>query len=335
MFEKDAEIYKDKSELPKRLRVEVCSICQLKCPVCYMRADEENAKNGCGFGYLKFEDFKKLLDENELENIEISNSGEIFLNPDLVKILEYADKKGVKVTADNGVNLNYITDEQAEALAKYHVISMTVSIDGTSQETYEKYRVGGDYGKVIENIKKIIFYRQKYSNGCPHITWKFIVFGHNEHEIEQAKIEAEKLGVAIKFATNWDENFSPVKNPQKVLEQTGLNSLTANASPVELLKQFENGEVDWFFCNDLWQPQINWDGQLLGCCANYKRNFGGNVFKDGLFETLNHPDFLYAKNMVTNKVAPNENIPCFDCEIFQDMQKHNVWLKSPRAKNEQ
>ena len=328
MFEKDAEIYKDKSELPKRLRVEVCSICQLKCPVCYMRTDEENAKNGCGFGYLKFEDFKKLLDENELENIEISNSGEIFLNPDLVKILEYADKKRVKVTADNGVNLNYITDKQAEALAKYHVISMTVSIDGTSQETYEKYRVGGDYGKVI-------FYRQKYSNGCPHITWKFIVFGHNEHQIEQAKIEAEKLGVAIKFATNWDENFSPVKNPQKVLEQTGLNSLTTNASPVELLKQFENGEVDWFYCNDLWQPQINWDGQLLGCCANYKRNFGGNVFKDGLFETLNHPDFLYAKNMVTNKVAPNKKIPCFDCEIYQDMQKHNVWLKSPRAKNEQ
>ena len=307
MFEKDAEIYKDKSELPKRLRVEVCSICQLKCPVCYMRTDEENAKNGCGFGYLKFEDFKKLLDENER----------------------------VKVTADNGVNLNYITDKQAEALAKYHVISMTVSIDGTSQETYEKYRVGGDYGKVIENIKKIIFYRQKYSNGCPHITWKFIVFGHNEHQIEQAKIEAKKLGVAIKFATNWDENFSPVKNPQKVLEQTGLNSLTTNASPVELLKQFENGEVDWFYCNDLWQPQINWDGQLLGCCANYKRNFGGNVFKDGLFETLNHPDFLYAKNMVTNKVAPNKKIPCFDCEIYQDMQKHNVWLKSPRAKNEQ
>ena len=155
MFEKDAEIYKDKSELPKRLRVEVCSICQLKCPVCYMRTDEENAKNGCGFGYLKFEDFKKLLDENELENIEISNSGEIFLNPDLVKILEYADKKRVKVTADNGVNLNYITDKQAEALAKYHVISMTVSIDGTSQETYEKYRVGGDYGKVIENIATV------------------------------------------------------------------------------------------------------------------------------------------------------------------------------------
>ncbi len=335
MFDEDfsKEVYKNKSELPKRLRVEVSSLCQLKCPVCYMRTDEENAKNGCGFGVLKFENFKKLVDENEIENIEISNSGEIFLNPDLVKILEYADKKGIKLTADNGVNLNYISDEQAEALAKYHLVSMTVSIDGASRETYAKYRIGGDYDKVIENMKKIIYYRKKYNNGCPHITWKFIVFGHNEHEIEQAKKEAEKLGVAINFATNWDESYSPVKNVQKVLEQTGLESLTTNTSPVELLKQFQAGEADWFFCNDLWQPQINWDGQLLGCCANYKKNFGGNVFEDGLMETLNNPRFVYAKNMVTHNALPEKTLPCYDCEVYQDMAKHNVWFNSPRSEN--
>lgn len=327
------EIYKNKSELPKRLRVDVCTLCQLKCPVCYMRTNKDSVKNGCGLGYLRFENFKELLDNNDIKNIEISNSGEIFLNPDLVKILEYAYKKGVKLTADNGVNLNYITDEQAEALAKYHLVSMTVSIDGASQETYEKYRVGGNYDKVIENVKKIIFYRKKYSNGCPHVTWKFIVFGHNEHEIEKAKEEAEKLGVQIRFAANWEPEFSPVKNVQKVLEQTGLQSLTVNTSPVELLKQFESEEMDWYFCNDLWEPQINWDGQLLGCCLNYTKNFGGNVFEDGLFATLNNPKFVYAKNMVKHNVPPDATSPCYGCRVYTDMEKSDIWFKTPRFRD--
>ena len=107
-------------------------------------------------GFLKFDDFKKLLDDNDvIKRIELSNSGEIFLNPELVKMIEYAYEKGVTLTADNGVNLNYLTDEQAKALIKYNFASLAVSIDGASPETYKIYRVGGDYNRVIENIRKM------------------------------------------------------------------------------------------------------------------------------------------------------------------------------------
>lgn len=327
------EIYHDKSELPKKIRIDASTNCQLDCERCYMRMDKEDAENGCGFGNLKFDDFKKFIDENDFESIELSNHGEVFLNPELDKIIEYAATKGIELTMDNGVNLNYLSDKMVETLVKYGVKRICVSIDGASQETYKIYRKNGDFNKVIKNVQKINFYKQKYNSKYPVLYYKFIVFGHNEHEIEQAKKEAEKLGVAINFATNWDESYSPVKNVQKVLEQTGLESLTTNTSPVELLKQFQAGEADWFFCNDLWQPQINWDGQLLGCCANYKKNFGGNVFEDGLMETLNNPRFVYAKNMVTHNALPEKTLPCYDCEVYQDMAKHNVWFNSPRSEN--
>jgi MoaA/NifB/PqqE/SkfB family radical SAM enzyme len=58
------------------------------------------------------------------------------------------------VTADVGVNLNNVKDAQLEALVKYRVKSMKVSIDGASQETYEQYRVGGNFDKVIANVKR-------------------------------------------------------------------------------------------------------------------------------------------------------------------------------------
>lgn len=325
------EQYKNKSELPKHIRLDVSTVCQLKCPSCYMRQEEEAVKKGCKIGNLKFENFRKLIDDNDIESIELSNSGEIFLNPDLIKILEYAHKKNIWLTADNGVNLNYLTDEQAEALSKYELRSMTISLDGASQETYQIYRVNGNYDNVIANIEKINFYKKKYKNGCPHIVWKFIVFGHNEHEVQKAKKEAKRLGCEIKFDANWDENYSQIKNPQKVLKETGLASLDVNVSPIEQLKEYEEGIVDWFFCRDLWEPQINWDGQILGCCANFKENFGGNAFEEGLLNALNHPNMIYAKNMVTNNAKPAKDIPCSRCWVYKDMYKQNIWLKSPKV----
>lgn len=329
-----AEKYSDKSELPKYIRVDASTVCQLKCPSCYMRNDKEGVKNGCGTGHLKFENFKKLVDENNFEQIELSNSGEAFLNPELVKILEYAYSHGIKPSFTNGVNLNYLTDEQAEALVKSQTDTVTVSIDGASQESYEKYRVGGSYKKVLENVKKILYYKKLYKSEFPYVNWKFIVFGYNEHEILKVKEEAEKLGVdKLIFDTNWDNNFSPIKNADFVKKETGIDALDINTSPVVQLQEYLDGKIEWYFCHDLWYPQINWDGQVLGCCANYKSNFGGNVFKDGLINALNNPKMIYAKNMVTNNAPPIEGIPCTNCWCYKAMKEADLWLKSPKLKN--
>lgn len=330
--EENAEKYANKLELPKYIRLDASTICQLKCPACYMRKNPDLVKKGCKIGSLSFENFKKLIDDNILEKIELSNSGEIFMNKELVKIIEYGYKNGVTMTITNGVNLNYLTDEQAEALVKYKVDTITVSLDGASQKTYEIYRQGGNYKQVLNNVKKIIKYKKKYKSQFPFINWKFIVFGHNEHEIEKAKKEAKKLGVdEIIFDMNWDKDYSPIKNPEKVKELTGIDALDINTSPVVQLQQYLAGKIEWYFCRDLWEPQINWDGQVLGCCANYKENFGGNVFEDGLINALNNPKMLYAKSMVTGNAPAKEGIPCSDCWCFKAMQEANIWLKSPKA----
>ena len=53
--------------------------------------------------------------------IELSNFGEIFLNPQLVSLLEYAYRRGVKVSAGNGVNLNTAILQALEAVVKFEV----------------------------------------------------------------------------------------------------------------------------------------------------------------------------------------------------------------------
>ena len=324
------EKYKDKSELPTRVRLDACIRCQLACPACDIQQDVRKIKQTNDFGFLSFKNFKKFIDKNDfIKEIELSNRGEIFLNPELVQIMKYADEKGVRLTANNGVNLNYLTDEQAEALVKYNFDSIVVSIDGASQEIYQIYRVGGDYNKVLENIRKILDLRKKFNKENPKIIWKYIVFGHNEHEIPKAKEEAKRIGVDdLIFDANYEKTYSPIKDPEYVKRETGLENLDRNITPAVRLREYLDGKTDWYFCRDLWEPQINWDGQILGCCANYMMSFGGNAFKDGLLNALNSPDFIYAKNMVTNKAPQRDGVLCTNCWCYGSMKENNIWLKS-------
>ena len=331
------EKYKDKSELPTSIRLDASTLCQLKCPACARQKHSDYTEKVIGFGYLKFKDFKKFVDENNfIKNIELSNAGEIFLNPDLIKIIEYAYEKGVTLTADNGVNLNYLTDEQAEALVKYKFESIVVSIDGASQDTYQIYRVGGDYNKVLENIKKIINLKHKYKSIRPFITWKYIVFGHNEHEIPKAKEAAKELGaVELVFDANYEAPYSPVINSEFVKKESGLEHLDLNSNSLIRLQEYTEGKADWYDCAMLWNPQINWNGDVLGCCSNYKGTFGGNVFKDGLLNALNNPKLIYAKNMVMNKAPALDCIPCSLCKVYREMRNANTWITPPKNKEKE
>jgi MoaA/NifB/PqqE/SkfB family radical SAM enzyme len=75
--------------------------------------------------------FRKLLDDNPgLKAIELSNHGEIFLNPALLSVLELAHERGVELSASTGVNLNKIRPEVLEGLVKYQFHRVYCSIDG-------------------------------------------------------------------------------------------------------------------------------------------------------------------------------------------------------------
>ena len=120
---------------PACIGLDASTICQLRCRCCSNSGGY--IKQCLGSGFLKFEDFKRLINDNPwVRAIELSNWGEIFLNPDLLNIIKYAHEKKVLLNAFNGVNLNTVSHEMPEALVKYGFDSISCSIDGASQETY-------------------------------------------------------------------------------------------------------------------------------------------------------------------------------------------------------
>jgi len=304
-----------------KIRIDASSMCQLECPICV----RWNIKNSIiGNGYLKFEDFKKFVDKHpSFKNIELSNSGEMFLNPELKDIIRCAYIKNINLTAYNGVNLNTIDDETIECLVKYRFKCLVISIDGANGRTYKIYRKGGNFHKVIEHIKKINCYKKIYNTEFPKLVWKFIIFGHNEHELPIAKKMAKALDMNFLASFNFEPDYSPIKDKEIARREMGYTTRE------EMMRATHE---DWSFCRQLWaEPQINWDGKLLGCCCNMYGYFG-NVFEIGLRKCLKSEKYIYTKRMLVGKKKPRRDIPCVSCVVYQRMQSENKFLEQPKLR---
>jgi MoaA/NifB/PqqE/SkfB family radical SAM enzyme len=307
---------------PRKIRLEASSFCQLRCPSCPTITGDINPAVGSGF--LRFDSFRQLIDENpSVTQVELSNYGEILLNPHVLKILEYASSRAVAITLSNGVNLNHATDELLEGLVKYRVRHITCSIDGASAETYRTYRIRGNFDKVIQHIEQINHFKRKHRSELPQLTWQFVVFGHNEHEIPAAREMAGRLEMAFFPKISWDAKFSPIRDSEFVQAQTGERAVTRQE-----YEQIHGRQYMSSICHQLWDdPQINWDGKNLGCCRNFWGDFGGNAFTDGLRACFNHEKMHYARAMLRGRKPPRDDIPCSTCEIYLSMRGHSDWIR--------
>jgi MoaA/NifB/PqqE/SkfB family radical SAM enzyme len=309
---------------PVAIRLEASSHCQLRCPSC--PTTEGAIDQAIGKGFLKAADFQEFLERNpSVRSIELSNYGEIFLNPQLLDILKIAHERNVALTALNGVNLNNVSDEVLEALVKYRFREMTCSIDGASAETYRVYRVRGNFDRVIGNVAKINRWKVKYRSRYPLLCWQFVVFRHNEHELAKARAMAKDLGMHFRAKLSWTDTGA-LADAETVRGELGA------ASRAEFEERFGRDYAQ-SICHQLWdRPQVNFDGKMLGCCRNFWGDFGSNAFTEGLAASVNSEKMNYARKMLRGDAASRADIPCATCEIYLGMQRRGKWLERPEDK---
>lgn len=301
------------SEVPTSILLEASSACQLKCPSCPTAAGLVNKY--IGSSYLSFESFKSVVDQNPwISGIELSNYGEIFLNKDLAKIIRYAHKRCVTLTARNGVNLNHVSEEMCHDLVKYRFAALTCSIDGVTQDTYSKYRVKGNVEQVFHNIRRINWYKQKYDTELPYLNWQYIVFKHNISEVKEAKVMARELDMRITFKKSWDSSLSP--------SQLQIDEYSHHIN-------FPTDESIERVCTQLWKnPQINYDGKLLGCCVNYWGHFGKP--KNWRLKNLIYGDKISkVKKSLLGKASMPGDSPCVSCDVYHKYKNSGKWNFKP------
>lgn len=278
---------------PVKLTVDPSANCLLYCPLCPTGQNQKGRKRG----EMKFVNFKKLVDEvgRYLFEIDLFNWGEPFLNKDIFKMISLCGEG--KVISRLSSNLNYFPLGYEEKLVKSRLNHLVVSLDGVSQESYEKYRVNGSIKKVLEAVKRIKKEKNRQNSKLPFITWQFIVFDHNKHEIRQAKSLVKKWGFdRIVFVENRGD--------------MGKELFVKKKSKVK------------FKCNFLWRESvINWDGSVSPCCLYYDQKYDfGNAFKEGFYQVWNNEKYQQARKLILRGKVDSYDIICANC-IGNELQK--------------
>ena len=195
-------------------------------------------------------------------------------------------------------------------------------MDGTTQESYEQYRRRGDLDTVLANIRRINAWKKELDSEFPKLTLQFIVFGFNEHQIEDMKALAAELGAEVYFKASWDADFSPLRDPAGVAKATGLQRTTEQEHKLA----WGPTALEARICSQLWNtPQVHPDGEMLGCCVNLWGSFG-NVKERSFAEVFRGETMTYARNMLLGRVPSREDIPCTKCHNYQKMHAHRAYL---------
>ena len=304
----------------EEVSIDLSTICQLRCVEC--STSKGITHNGIvGKGQFHYDDFVRFVSNNpQVKRIEMSNWGEIFLNKDIADIIKFAYMNGVTLYCGNGTNFNDVDDIVLEYLVKYKVEYLNISIDGACQETYSQYRIHGSLEKVLSNIKRLNYYKDLYNSEYPKLSWQFIIFGHNEHELPIVKELCKKYRMAFNPKLNYS-NFSPVKDKEFVRRESGLG-VADRAEYKEIHKKEYKAPCYHCFVS----PQINWNGKILGCSVNKWKTIG-DINEMSISEWENSQYFKTLVGILFERKDCPNTIPCFYCPNYQKIKERPLTIE--------
>src|ERR1039457_287986 len=155
------------SEFPLLVDLELSTICNLKCPMCYTISEEFKKKVHAGL--MDFNLFTKIIDEigGKVPAIRLSLRGEPTLHPHFLDCIRYAKEHGIKEvsTLTNGSMLSEVFFTKAMQAGLDWI---TISVDGLG-DTYEAIRKPLKFLDTLEKIKKIKTIKELYKTRKPVI----------------------------------------------------------------------------------------------------------------------------------------------------------------------
>ncbi|MBN2707700.1 MAG: SPASM domain-containing protein [Calditrichaceae bacterium] len=256
-------------------------------------------------GFLSMENYQALIDDvgDYVFQILFWNQGEPFIHKSFLDMVRYAKQKGIMAVAStNGYFIR--NDEEAENIINSGLDQLIFSMDGTNQESYEKYRVGGNFNQVLGGLKRLSEARVRLKSKTPMIELQFIVFKHNQQEIDQL----------IKMAKTFHIDRLSLKSAMIYIAEQSEKFL--DKDQMEALYKIENNEISRCDklpnrCDRLWlNGVVNWDGTVVPCCFDTDNEYVfENIFTSGIKYT---------------KVWRNKAYQDFRASVLKDRMQNDI-----------
>ncbi len=190
---------------PDFVQIDLTDYCNNTCLACWcnsplLKADKFSPSNPRQILPLKL--VMDLLDELKrmgTREISFSGSGEPFMHPHCVEILEYAKAKGFSCIVNT--NFTLINKEMLDRLIKVGIDNLTVSVWAATPETYcltHPTRSKADFDQIKDNLIYLNGQKKKF----PKVHLYNVIFNKNYLEMEKMidfalGVGAEIIGFAL------------------------------------------------------------------------------------------------------------------------------------------
>ncbi|MCC7170508.1 MAG: radical SAM protein [Planctomycetes bacterium] len=332
---------------PFVLKIESTNICNLECPFCLDRDRSQFKGDGMrGFGRMKADFFKRVIDQlgPYAFNVNMYGSGEPLLFPEAYEMMRYAADKNVGVRISSNLSMRDFDDAMAEKVVTSGIEHLIVSCHGASQETYEKYMVGGNFERVTKNMRKLVDAKKRLGKKLPFIDWQFLLFRHNQHEVKKAQAMADDIGVDFvrfiypnippEFKEEWKpraegeaSDYQPVPNaPANGAAKATQNGANAPvAAPASAAPQHapqpavakKQPRINVESCSwPYYSIYFNWDGGILPCCdGTTKPSYDLGKFSEttDINDIWNGPDYQLVRRYANFEIAPQDMDARYTC----------------------
>lgn len=267
---------------PISISFEPTTSCNLRCPECPsgLRAFTRPT------GMLQKDFFRQTIDQlsKDLLYLVFYFQGEPYLNPAFLDMVKYAAGKGIYTATST--NAHYLTDENARKTVESGLDRLIISIDGTTQDVYQQYRVGGKLNKVLEGARNIVKWKKELKSKTPFVFFQFLVVKPNEHQIEDVKRLAHEIGVdEVRFKTAQVYDY-----------ETDPNNLIPTIEKYSRYRKNQQGQMEFKnalnnHCWRLWHATvISWDGLVVPCCFDKDAQHPLGDLKGKSFKEIWHND---------------------------------------------
>jgi MoaA/NifB/PqqE/SkfB family radical SAM enzyme len=250
------------------LDIELTSFCNIECKGCF-RVISKHADKILNKEYIDIDTIRERFQKSMFPSIKIINFcgsvDEPTSHPQFFDIIKHFADWGahINIATNGSLRTTKWWTELAGILPSSHAV--TWGIDG-SDELSEVYRQGSNFTKVEQNYRA-------FNAAGGRSNWQFIVFEHNEHQLEEAKQKAS------------DEGF---KNFKTIISHRKDTKGDVKAAKTE---KIDNAvEIPYVSCKYGNQKRIfiNHTGNVIPCCHLNSKMMEYNVtgiHKDE-FETL-------------------------------------------------
>jgi sulfatase maturation enzyme AslB (radical SAM superfamily) len=315
----------------KQLHLEITNNCQASCPMCSRNHHGGQSNPLIKITEWSLDDFKAIITQEVLDQVSsiyfCGNFGDPLLNdnlPDMCSYIKDNSQVSIRIHTNGSLRNAAWWKSLASKMPKNHIVIF--AIDGL-EDTHSRYRIGTDYSKIVKNAKAFI-------DAGGKAEWAYIVFEHNEHQVETARSLSKQLGFArftVKNSSRFvGDSVFPVYNAKGETVDTlypAKNSVIKFIDKSALTKYKEivaDAEID---CYVLKTKEVYIDAykNLLPCCflasAPYNYTDANNIIFDIRQEILDQYNSLVSDLGTINTLEKSVK------SIIDSDEYQNVWTE--------